>query len=487
MKVFKRYISSSFDSVALLRTNALVNGEWLRGGSRFPVTNPSTTEVFSKVTDCGVPEYRKAIEAAHLAFKTFRHTSSTERSQLLYNVHELIQEYRADLARLITVESGKPIWSSLREVETIETCFRVFAEEASRLNTHSPIPSTANLSQRWIIYEKQPLGVLGIVTDWALSTRALRNLAAVIATGNTCIFQPPKETPMTALALGYVCTQAGVQEGVLNILPTSQPENVARYLCESRFVKKTILETRTTLRHAVLQRCSTKICSEKIVSRPYGKGSFIVCKDADIEKALRALVACRFGQFLEKGSFIGRVFVHESLYDEFNSRLISMIDSEVCLGDGFDPNATYGPLINGDELNMVANLIQDARKKGAIVLRGGVRASSMGPNFYRPTVLSNVDDTMNIVHTENCAPIVPVSKFRSLDETLDYMESAGSDSVCYLYATDIRSILSMTRKLNATTLGINSTAIEEQDLRFPEACYPDFGNYTALKNIVLEP
>ncbi|KAM3159839.1 Aldedh domain-containing protein [Lachancea thermotolerans] len=492
--LFKRFASTSFEDPELFRTKALVNGKWLSGDDQFPVINPSTSEEISTITNCGVADYNEAIGHAHRAFKKFKETSPRERSQVLYNIYDLMSEHKNDLARLITMENGKTFKDSLTEIDYSASYFRWFAEEAPRIYGHV-IPSSSSLRKQ-IITLRQPLGVVGIMAPWNFpSAMIARKLAPVIATGNACVIKPPHESPMSALALGWLAEQAGLSDGVCNVLPTTHTAAIGEYICSHDQVRKITFTGSTKVGKLLMKQCANGNIIKKVSMELGGNAPFIVFDDADIDKAVNGLISCKFRQLGQTCICANRVFVHESIYGDFATRLVAAIESGFHLGDGFNPKVTHGPLINEGAVQKVSELVEDAKNKGANVLTGGVRASSLGPRFYHPTVLSGVDETMSIFHTEVFGPVASLIGFKSTEEVIERANKTNVGLAGYFYSSNIQTVLDVASELEVGMVGVNSSAISDAAMPFGGIKNSGLGregsswgvdDYTDLKSIVLE-
>ncbi|AQZ13635.1 (ZYRO0G08932g) [Zygosaccharomyces parabailii] len=491
----KRYFSQSFDDSDLFRTKALINGKWVGKPNSFKVCNPSTQEIVAQVTDCELSDYEEAITAAKVAFDKFRHTTPDERSQMLENLGNLLVENKEDLARLITMENGKPISDSLGEVAYSASYFRWFSQEAVRVyGTIIPGPA----SNKQIFAVRQPLGVVGIMTPWNFPSAMLaRKIAPALATGNTCVIKPASETPLSALVLGWLCQQAGFPAGSCNILPTSKSAEVGKLLCGHDLIKKITFTGSTRVGRLLMKQCAqdSKII-KKISMELGGNAPFIIFNDADLEKAVDGIIGCKFRQSGQTCVCANRIFVHKDVYDEVAQRLVDRIAKTFKLGDGFNDNVTHGPLISNAAVEKVSALVEDAKQKGATALIGGKKAEALGPLFYRPTVLTNVNKTMDIFHTEIFGPVASLIKFESTDEVLEMANDTDVGLAGYFYTKDIGKAHDVALKMETGIIGINTGAVSDAALPFGGVKNSGLGkegskfgieDYTELKAIVLQP
>lgn len=488
-------MSSKIENDYLIQTKAFINGKWTETDDKFAVTNPSTGDTIREVTNCGVSDFNKAIEIAHDAFGTFRQTNVRERAQILDNIYNLMLENKQDLAKILTLENGKPYKDSLGEIVYSAMFFKWFAEEAPRIYGDI-IPSAVSSDQK-IFTIRKPLGVIGILTPWNFpSAMIARKLAPVIATGNTCVIKPAHETPLSALALGVIAEKAGLPAGVCNILPTNHTSEIGEYVCEHELVKKITFTGSTKIGQLLMGQSSKGKNIKKFSMELGGNAPYIVFKDADLDRALDGIIGCKFRQSGQTCICANRIFVHEDLYDEFSKRLVDKIDKTFKLGDGFQDGVTHGPLIHDKSIDKVASLVQDAKTKGADVLIGGSRASSLGPLFYQPTVLGNVTESMDIFYEEIFGPVAPLIKFKDVDEVIKRANDTDVGLAGYFYSQNISTIFDAAEKLNVGMVGVNTGEISEPAVPFggvknsglgKEGSKYGIDDYTELKAIIVAP
>lgn len=486
---FIRPISNSFNDPDLFRTRAFINGEWIEKTESFEVINPSTQEVIGQISSCGKEDYQFAVKSAKEAFQRYRYTTPGERSQILYNIYELTCTNREDLARLVTLETGKPYHNSLGEVDYTASTFKWFAEEANRI--YGSLLSATSSIDRQMFHIKRPLGVVGIMTSWnSPSAMVARKLAPALAAGNACIIRPAHETPLSALALCWLCEQAGLPAGVCNILPTKTSKEVGRYLCESSQVKKLFYSGTPDLGKLLLKLCASECETIKKFSMELGGNApFIVMEDAEIDRALDGIIDFKFGQYAQ--TCANRIFVQEKIYDIFATRLAERIEEVFHLGDGFDQGVTHGPLINTHTVEQVSALVGKAKQSGARVLTGGSRASALGPLFYRPTILADVDASMEIFHKQLFGPVASLIKFKDTSDVFRMANNVESAPAGFLYTNNIKKAYLVATELKAGMIGINTCEISNSAISSAGTGQgvAKFGieEYTETKSIVLEP
>lgn len=490
-----RKLSLKVDKAELLQSRALINGKWVEVDDLFEVRNPATGDLIGAVTNCGIPEYNDAINSAFNSFKSFKRFSAREKSQLLENMYNLMQTHKQDLAKILTVENGKPLKDSLGEIEYSSMYFKWFAEEAPRIDG-SIIPSGSSSHQK-IFSFRQPLGVVGILTPWNFpSAMIARKLAPVIATGNTCVIKPARETPLSALALGAIAQEAGIPPGVCNVLPTIHTHEVGEYICEHELIKKITFTGSTRVGKLLMGQASQGSNIKRFSMELGGNAPFIVFKDADLNRALSGIITSKFRQSGQTCICANRIFVHEDVYDKLALMLVDHIEKYFILGDGLKSGVTHGPLIHQNSVDKVSKMVQDAKSKGAQVLTGGSRASTLGPLFFQPTVLGDVDESMEIFHEEIFGPVASLIKFKDLDEVMERANNTNVGLAGYFYSQNLATVFEAAEKLEVGMIGVNSGAISEPALPFGGIKDSGLGregskfgieDYTEIKSVLVSP
>lgn len=494
---FKRLISTrvlkSLKNLSLAKTGGYVNGAWINSNHKFPVEDPGLAPrpdaKIADVSSFGPEVFSSAIETADLAFRSFRKTSARQRVTLLHNMYELINENIEDLAKIIVYENGKPLADALGEIKYAASYFQWFGEEAAHYT--GSVISLANPSNR-ILTIRQPIGVCGIITPWNFpSAMIARKAAAAVAAGCTSVIKPALETPLSALALAELLHQAGLPKGVINVLPSHDAAAAGKIICEHPLVKKTTFTGSTKVGKLLMQQSAStmKKCSFELG----GNAPFIVFDDADLEKAVEGLVGAKFRSSGQTCICPNRVFVHESVYEDFSERLVKKLASTV-LGYGLDDGITHGPVIHGRSLQKVKDHIDDAVNKGAKLLLGGKTQPHLGDNFHQLTVLGDVTSDMQICQEETFGPVCPLIRF-SLDE--EVIAEANNTTVGlsgYFYTNSIGRIFTAGEEIEVGMIGVNTGAISEAALPFGGVKESGFGregshygieDYTTIKTLVL--
>lgn len=438
----------------LLKNEAYINGKWVaaKSGKTFQVTNPSTGDIIGDVADCNSEDVQLAIDAATEAFKTWGSTTAKERAKLLRAFFDLQNKYQDDLAKIITLEMGKTLKESQGEISYGSSFWEWFAEEARRIYgevVQSPFPG------RRMIFIRQPVGVAGLITPWNFPNAMItRKAGAALAAGCTCVIKPSEDTPYSALALAKIAEEAGFPPGVFNVLPTSRTNTpaVGKLLCESPSVAAISFTGSTAVGKLLLEQSASTV--KKVSLELGGNAAFIVFNSADLDKAVAGAIASKFRCTGQTCVCTNRILVQEDIHDEFVTKLAAAMLKELKVGDGFDENASVGPLVNDKAVKKVEQHIIDAKARGGNVVVGGL-SHSLGPNFFEPTLITNVTTDMLVCKEETFGPLAAVLKFKTEDEALQIANSVRTGLAGYFFTSDIGQAWRIAEKLQVGMVGVN--------------------------------
>lgn len=443
----------SLHNPALLAQANYIGGKWIAAGeSATPVIDPSTGDVIGKVPNAGADEARAAIEAAHHAFPEWRAKTATERAVLLRRLASLITENTEDLARILTSEQGKPLREARGEIGMSAAYIQWFAEEGRR--TYGDIIPSPWKDHR-ILVTKEPVGVVAAITPWNFpSSMIARKLGPALAAGCTIVIKPAPQTPLSALAWGVLCEQAGIPAGVVNIV-TGDAQAIGGELTSSPKVRKITFTGSTAVGKLLLAQAARTV--KKVSMELGGNAPFIVFNDADLESAVRGAIASKYRNSGQTCVCTNRLLVQEGIYDAFAKRLAEAVD-DLKVGDGFETGVDNGPLINADAVNKVEAHLRDASSKGAKVIAGGKR-HALGGTFFEPTVLVDVTPDMAVASEETFGPLAPLFRFKDEAEAIHIANSTEFGLACYLYTQDLGRIFRMSSALEYGMVGINEALI----------------------------
>lgn len=458
--------------------SSYVGGQWVQG-SRYDVINPATNAPVASVHGAGVADAQAAIDAAQAAFPAFAATPARARAELLLRIHHLLLEHIAPLAELITLENGKPLADARGEIQYAAAFFQWFAEEAPRL--YGAVIPSASASKR-IVALKQPVGPVGIITPWNFpQAMYARKVAAAIAAGCTSVIKPDSLTPLSAFAFARICHDAGVPAGVVNVVatPPDLTPAVGRLLCESPALKKILFTGSTPVGKLLMLQLALTL--KKMSLELGGNAPFIVLADADIDAAVAGAMASKFRLLGQTCVCTNRVYLHDSVYDEFTTKFVAAVQQTV-LGNGMDPATTHGPVINAKAIARMEEMVGDAQRKGAAVLTGG-SVSSLGPNFFPLTVLGNCTNDMLVALHEIFGPIAPLFRFSTEEEAVALANGPDGGLAGYVFTSSGAAATRLSEALDVGMVGVNTGGISEAALPFGGVGESGFGREGSLYGI----
>ena len=371
----------------LFQTGYLVNGEWHQLNTTFDVLNPATGEVVAKVAKAGKKETEQAIAAAAKAFPQWRAKTAKARSELLYRWYQLIIDNKSWLARLMTLEQGKPLKEAEGEVDYAASFIQWFAEQGKRAN--GEIIPPAKPGSR-ILATREPIGVVAAITPWNFPMAMLtRKLGPALAAGCTGVIKPANNTPLCAFALLALAKKAGIPDGVLNAVAGNTQE-ISDAIMASHEVRKISFTGSTSVGKTLVRNAAETM--KKVSMELGGNAPYIVFDDADIDAAVQGAIANKFRNAGQVCVSVNRFYIHDSVYERFVSQLASAVKA-LKVGNGLDDGVVVGPLIEAAAVKKVREHVEDAVAKGAEVLAGG-EAHELGGNFWQPTVLGECHEQM---------------------------------------------------------------------------------------------
>lgn len=442
---------------ALLRDACYINGKWVKAdsGKTFAVTNPFNGETIGSVPLCGVTETKRAIDAANSAWPHYRSLSAKERSDLLWKWAHLIDEHKEELARMITLEQGKPITESRGEIDYANSFVKWFAEEARRVYG-DVIP--ANNSRQHILVIKQPIGVVAAITPWNFPAAMItRKIAPALAVGCTVIVKPAEDTPLTALALAALAEEAGFAAGVVNVI-TGNSEAIGSEMTSNPIVRKLSFTGSTEVGRLLMQQSAATI--KKLSLELGGNAPFIVFDDADLDAAVAGAMICKFRNAGQTCVCANRIFVQDNIYNEFLHKLTVAVN-KLIVGNGLDEKNTQGPLINKAAVEKVKSHIKDATSKGARVVVGG-KPHALGGLFFEPTILADANETMLFAREETFGPVAPIIRFKTDDDVIKMANNTIFGLASYFYSRDMARIWRVAEGLEYGMVGINTGLVSTE-------------------------
>lgn len=441
----------------LFRQQALINGRWRDASSKetLAVTNPASGQQLGCVPKMGAAETREAIDAAAGALPAWRALTAKERSAILRRWFELMMEHQDDLARLMTLEQGKPLAEAKGEISYAASFIEWFAEEGKRIYGDT-IPG--HQADKRLLVIKQPIGVTAAITPWNFpSAMITRKAGPALAAGCTMVLKPASQTPFSALALAELANRAGIPEGVFNVVTGSASE-VGNELTGNPLVRKLSFTGSTEIGRQLMEQCAKDI--KKVSLELGGNAPFIVFDDADLDKAVEGALASKFRNAGQTCVCANRLYVQDGVYDRFAEKLQQAV-SKLQIGDGLQPNVTIGPLIDEKAIAKVQEHIADALGKGARIVTGG-KVHELGGNFFQPTILVDVPGDAKVAKEETFGPLAPLFRFKDEADVIAQANDTEFGLAAYFYARDLSRVFRVGEALEYGIIGINTGLISTE-------------------------
>jgi succinate-semialdehyde dehydrogenase/glutarate-semialdehyde dehydrogenase len=472
-----------------------INGEWVLadGGATFDVTNPADGTVVGKVANGGTPEIQRAVTAAHGAFRAGSQLAPKDRGRILLKVQELMEDRRDELARLVTLENGKPYEEAKKEVQFSLGYFGWFAEEARRTSGEW-IPSPQPGKRYWVL--RQPIGPVAAVTPWNFpSTMVTRKIAPALAAGCSVVLKPASATPLTALAIARITEVAGLPPGVFNVLTTNRSRLVGSELLTHPLIRKIGFTGSTDVGKGIMENAAKHVT--RLSFELGGNAPFIVFDDADFKAALEGAVAMKFLRVGGQSCICAnRIYVQRGIADRFVPAFVEAV-KRLKVAPGFEPGAQIGPLINEETRAKVHSLVEDAVRRGAKLVVGGqyLKGDSHAKGFfYAPAVLVDVTDDMPIAQEEIFGPAAPLLLFDTEEEVIRRANATTYGLAAYFYTTDLARLVRVAEQLEYGLVGANDATGYTHEIPFGgfkesgigrEGGHEGIAEYTEVKSVVV--
>jgi len=442
---------------ALFREQCYVDGAWVDAsdGATIPVTNPADGATLGTVPAMTAGDVRGAIDAADAAFPAWRDRTARERATILRRWFELCMASQEDLATLLTLEQGKPLAESRGEIAYGSGFIEWFSEEARRIYG-DVIPT--NAQGRRIVVIKQPIGVAATITPWNFPNAMItRKVGAALAAGCTVVAKPATSTPYSALALAELAERAGVPKGAFSVV-TGSARVVGAELTSSRTVRKLSFTGSTEVGRTLLGQCAPTI--KKVSLELGGNAPFIVFDDADLDQAVKGVMASKFRNAGQTCVCANRIFVQDGVYDAFTAKLADVVAAQT-VGNGLSEGVTIGPLIDEAAVAKVEEHVADAVAHGASVHAGG-RRHALGGTFFEPTILTDVPVGTKLMHEETFGPVAPLTRFGTEDQAIAMANDTEIGLASYFYTRDVGRAWRVGEALEYGIVGINEGIISTE-------------------------
>ncbi|MFT5544785.1 NAD-dependent succinate-semialdehyde dehydrogenase [Rheinheimera aquimaris] len=437
------------DASELVKNGSYINGRWHNSENTFSVKNPADLQPLADVADAGKTQAEQAVQAASDSFAGWAAKPAAERSALLLDWYQLVMKHQDDLARLMTLEQGKPLAEAKGEIAYGASYLQWFAEEAKRLYGDTiPAPS----ADKRIIVQRQPVGVVAAITPWNFPNAMLaRKAAAALAAGCTFVVKPAHQTPLSALALAELSQQAGIPPGVFNVVCGTDAKAIGEVLTQDPRVAKFSFTGSTAVGKVLAKQCADTV--KRVSMELGGNAPFIVFDDADLDAAAEGLMASKFRNAGQTCVCANRILVQSSVYEAFIEKLVEKVKL-LRIGDGLEKGTDIGPLIDDKALQKVTELTQSALDDGATLLLGG-HHHSFGERFFQPTVLGNVTAEMTISQQEIFGPVAAIQQFDTEQDAIELANSTEYGLAAYFYSRDIGRVFRVSQALQFGMVGIN--------------------------------
>ncbi|GGV79019.1 NAD-dependent succinate-semialdehyde dehydrogenase [Streptomyces massasporeus] len=429
-----------------------IGGGWrsAESGRTLSVDNPATGEELCRVADASPADGQRAVDAAVAAQAAWATTAPRVRSEILRRAYDIIIARTEDLALLMTLEMGKPLAEARAEVAYGAEFFRWFSEEAVRVDGGL---MTAPDGRNRLLVTRQPVGPCLLITPWNFPlAMGTRKIGPAIAAGCTIVLKPAPQTPLTSLALAAILKEAGLPDGVLNIITTTDAPGVVEPLLRGGRIRKLSFTGSTGVGRILLAQCADTVIRTSMELG--GNAPLIVFDDADLDVAVEGTMVAKMRNMGESCCAANRIYVHSSLADEFAQRLAARM-AALTVGPGTEPGTDVGPLIDVTGRSKAHDLVQDAVKRGATILTGGELPEGPGC-FYPPTVLTGIPPESQIIDTEIFGPVAAIRTFDTEDEAVTVANDTEFGLAAYLFTQNLGRALRVAERLESGMIGLNT-------------------------------
>lgn len=450
----------------LIKSGSFINGNWLtteKPSEQFKVINPATQVCLNSIHNAQKNDAETAVEAAASAFPSWTKLTAYERAEHLTAWAKLITEHEQDLARLLTLEQGKPVSEALAEIRYGVSYLHWFSEEGKR-SYGDVIPALSN--QQKILVNKQAVGVVTSITPWNFpNAMLLRKASVALAAGCTFVIKPAADTPLSALALAHLANVAGLPDGIFNVVVSTESAEVGKVLTMHPKVNKFSFTGSTGVGKTLLAQCAEGV--KKVSMELGGNAPLIVFESADIDAAVNGLISNKFKNAGQICVAINRVFVHSNIANEFTEKVIKATQL-IKAGNGLDSKTNIGPLITQQAVDKVSSLVSSAVEQGAEIAyqseltlsnKDEAHDSLKADGFYPATVLTNVNNEMDIAQTEIFGPVISIMTFEDETEVVEQANATDAGLASYFYSQNMNQVWRVSDALQYGMVGINETAL----------------------------
>lgn len=442
------------DCIPFLKEDAFVNGAWIAAdsGETCDVLDPATGDKLGTVPNMGRAESAIAILAAQKAQPAWAALTAEQRADTLMKLYALLLGHQDDLARLMTLEQGKPLSESRGEILYGASFIRWFAEQARRIYGDT-IPG--HQRDKRIMTLRQPIGVVAAITPWNFPNAMIaRKMGPALAAGCTFVCKPALQTPYSALAFGELCKRAGVPDGVFNVV-TGDAREIGAEMTQNPVVRKLTFTGSTSVGKLLMEQCANTM--KRVSLELGGNAPFLVFNDADLDAAVEGAMISKFRNSGQTCVCTNRIYVQSGIYDAFVEKLAQAVDT-LKVGAGLDAGVNQGPLIDGAAIAKAEQHVADAVEKGGKIQRGGKR-HARGGTWFEPTLIAEASQDMLIAREETFSPVAPVFRFETEEEGVALANSTEFGLAAYFYAQNVQRCFRVAEQLEGGMVGVNTGLI----------------------------
>ncbi len=458
----KNNLEKLIKNTNLLANGYCLNNEWVsKAKNSFEVINPATGEILTTLPSLSRSATAKAIDHSFTAFHNWKKTLASERAVFLLKWASLMKENQDDLATIMTLEQGKPLNESKAEVSYAASFLEWFAEEGKRAYGEIIPPHKADVR---IVIEKQPVGVVGIITPWNFPLAMLtRKIAPALAAGCTCVIKPAEKTPLSAIAILVLAIEAGMPPSVINLVFGDYAQ-IGEELTTNPLVKKISFTGSTAVGKLLLRQSSTTL--KKVSLELGGNAPFIVFKDADLKVAVKEAIICKYRNTGQTCVCANRFFIEAEIYEEFTLLLKREVE-KLKVGNGLVAGIEQGPLIDENALKKVKRHLADALNRGAKIICGGRELqNNLAGFFFEPTILTDVNEKCLINQEETFGPLAPLISFKNEEEVIALANNTSYGLASYFFTKDLSRAWRVAEVLEVGMVGINQGIISTAAVPF---------------------
>jgi len=445
------------------RFGQFIDGKWQHSEKKetYEVINPATEEVIGEASKATQVDVDKALKSAEKGFSVWKKFSPWDRAKIIRKIADLMRKKNNELAKWMTLETGKPMSESLAEVNGSADIFEWNAEETKRIYGQTVQSRFENTR---VIINYEPVGVVAALSPWNFPlVLASRKISTALAAGCSVICKPDVITPGTVMELVDIINQCGVPPGVVNLL-SGDPASIASQLISSDIVKKISLTGSTRVGKIILKQAAEKI--QRVTMELSGHAPFIVHEDANVEKAVETAMAAKYRNNGQVCISPSRFYIHESKKKQFTESFVNKT-LKLKIGNGMDKDVQLGPMTTKKRLDEIEKLVEITKKEGAKVLCGGKRPSGFNKGyFYEPTIFDNVKDDFKIMSEEPFGPLTPILTFKDFDEVVKKANNQVAGLAAYVCTNSLELANKTSEALETGMVAVNTPFISNAETPF---------------------